>query len=112
MDDSDKQIKVKIAAFGTVYSVKTAPENEERIKRAANLLESKSEEISNVLKKKVATTDRPPEQFFYAALQIADEMLMLREDSEQKLAGIEKVVDDSLIAKFIKLKMAYGAERQ
>ncbi len=111
MDGSSKQIEVKITAFGTVYVVQTAPENEERIKRAAILLESKSEEFSDILKKKSATTVPPP-QFFYAALHIADEMLMLRENSEQKLAGIEKVVDDSLIAKFIKLKMAYGAERR
>lgn len=110
MGNSGEQTEVKIAAFGTTYVVKTAPENGERIKRAATLLESRVEDASKFLKKPV--TDRVSPQLFYAALGITNEMLILREDSERKLAGIEEVVDKSLIARFIKLKMAYGAERR
>ena len=110
MGNSGKEIDVKIEAFGNTYMVKTVPDNEERVKRAAVLLESKVEETSKLLKKTI--TDRIPPQLFYAALGITDEMLMLREDSEQKIAGMEEVVDKSLIARFIKLKMAYGAERR
>ncbi len=117
MADYKKRVDVEIGAFGSTYRVKAVPENEGRLKQAAALLEKKVEEFSTDLKKTLNTPI--PDQLFFAALIIADEMLMLREQNEEdkesrksRIDELEQVVDKSLISRFIKLKMAYGAERK
>ncbi len=117
MGDSGRDVEVKIGAFGSTYLVKAAPEHEERIRSAAALLEKKVEETSADIEKPM--TERIPMQLFYAALGITDELLMLREqvEDEQKSKGeqfsrLERIVDKSLNSRFVKLKMAYGAERR
>lgn len=117
MGDLERQVEVVITALGSTYRVKTMPEDEDRIKRAAALLEKDIEEASSQLNRPM--NERVPSHIFYAALGIADELLMLREkieDSdksrEEQTKRLENTLDKSLISKFIKLKMAYGAERR
>lgn len=113
-----KRHVVNINAFGSSYSVQTTePENEPRIKAAARLLEKGVDDASKDLGRPVS--GRIPDQLFYAALGIAEELIMLREQvekTEQTRRGrderLEQVVDKSLLSKFKKLKMAYGAERK
>lgn len=115
MDDSGKL--VDIDAFGTRYRVKASPESEQRIRRAVSYLEKKVEEASDKLNRPM--TDRVPPQLFYSALDITEELLMLREQIEndkqlqrEQIARLGRIVDRSLTSRFVKVRMAYGAERQ
>ena len=108
---------VDINAFGARFRVRTEPENEQRVKNAAQLLEKHVEGASADLKRPLS--GRVPDAFFYAALGIAEELIMLREQIEdaenskrERDERLRQVVDKSLISKFTKLKMAYGAERK
>ncbi|MCY3973228.1 MAG: cell division protein ZapA [Candidatus Dadabacteria bacterium] len=108
---------VDINAFGARFRVRTEPENEQRVKNAAQLLEKRVEEVSADLKRTMS--GRIPDIIFYAALGIAEELIMSREQIEdaenskrERDERLRQVVDKSLISKFTKLKMAYGAERK
>lgn len=108
---------VDISAFGSRFRVRTQPENEPRVKAAAGLLEKRVEEVSTDLKRTMS--GRIPDIIFYAALGIAEELIMAREQfeetektSRERDERLRQVVDKSLVSKFTKLKMAYGAERK
>jgi len=117
MGDSGREVEVKLGAFGSTYLVKAPPKHEKRIRSAAALLEKKVEDASVYIEKPM--TERIPLQLFYAALGITEELLMLREQVEkekksrgEQISRLERIVDKSLNSRFIKLKMAYGAERR
>ena len=108
---------VDINAFGARFRVRTEPENEPRVKRAAQLLEERVESVSTDLKRTI--NGRVPDIFFYAALGIAEELIIAREQVEdtekstlERDERLRQVVDKSLVSKFTKLRMAYGAERK
>ncbi len=115
MSNSGKLVDVDIEAFGERYRVMA--ENEQRIRRAVSHLEKKVEKASDALNK--AMIDTVPPQMFYAALGITEELLVLREQiennkesQEEQIKRLGQIVDKSLVSKFVKIKMAYGAERQ
>lgn len=115
MSGSEKLVDIE--AFGTRYRVKTDSENEQSIKRAVLYLEKKVEEFSGSLSKPV--TGAVPEQLFFAVLDITVELLVLREQvendkesKEEQIARLGRIVDKLLVSKFVKIRMAYGAERR
>ncbi len=115
MGDSEKLVEIE--AFGARYRVKTDPKGELRIRQAVSYLENRVEKAANDLNKPM--TETVPAQLFYAALDITEQLLMLRENIEddkesrkEEIVRLGKIVDKSLVSRFVKIRMAYGAERQ